>query len=682
MRYRRPLAASVVIVVALQTGSCSEDATEPSGSGSIWVGLTMTGTNLDPDGCKVSLDGGAEHSILAGGSVTFSDVEAGDHLLSLTDLAVGCTVNGENPQTVTVVANQTIDVVFDVTCANQPEVTFDKIAVAVVHGGGEEAVTVKATDADGQEDGWTVVSSDPAKVEASRVGRGILVTGHDPGEATVTVTSDSDVSRSFEVVVYDPMVLAVNDGDLLIKYTDQFDPTYFVPGECHAGLSDIGCASSFHPVTEDGWYALGSLGVGPAQSYDAIIGSPMWMIVVKDAAGGDNPTLMPPDGFTLEYDFHAGDAPWVGAFWRPECPAGYVAMGSVVTSGEYPPVPPSTEAVRCVRADLTKVGRAVQDYDAFLDVGGLSDGNKMALIDDKYVSHPQVVSHDHGVGSFRAWRVTAPTWDDPLDSNAYLETGTFVAIGDATDCGDGVPNDSDQYDDALLISPIENSCWDPEVLVATGRARVLAVKLPVLIDAGEKWLPRLTSWTAPPTFTEPTLVKAMRVPFTLLLTDAYGQKSAIAEDLSSFLLYSPFVVIERTTQFRLFEEWVDANTGAASTVRNIRWTVGTEETETETFSHTAGVSLSVTVGFTFLGLKSSVTAEVSYEFGYETQESFTVFQSTTTGFERTCPAYHTCVTWTDYTRLIVKKLTEQGWLREVANIDYRGGFYYTDTYPR
>jgi len=91
-----------------------------SGDGSLTVNTSTTGSNLDPDGYTVVIDGGAaSQPIATNGSVTFTG-PAGDHQVALSGVATNCTVSGANPRTVTVPAGGTTTTTFSVSCAGTP----------------------------------------------------------------------------------------------------------------------------------------------------------------------------------------------------------------------------------------------------------------------------------------------------------------------------------------------------------------------------------------------------------------------------------------------------------------------------------------------------------------------------------------------------------------------------------
>jgi len=99
------------------TTTFAVSCTATSGNGSLTVTASTTGSNLDPDGYIVSVDGGAaSQPIATNGSVTFTG-PAGDHTVELSGVAANCTVGGANPRTVTVPAGGTASTTFAVSCA-------------------------------------------------------------------------------------------------------------------------------------------------------------------------------------------------------------------------------------------------------------------------------------------------------------------------------------------------------------------------------------------------------------------------------------------------------------------------------------------------------------------------------------------------------------------------------------
>jgi len=91
----------------------------PPSTGGLTVATSTTGSNLDPDGYTVTVDGSASQPIATNGSVTFTE-PAGDHQIALSGVAGNCTVSGANPRTVNVPAGGTAMTTFSVSCAGAP----------------------------------------------------------------------------------------------------------------------------------------------------------------------------------------------------------------------------------------------------------------------------------------------------------------------------------------------------------------------------------------------------------------------------------------------------------------------------------------------------------------------------------------------------------------------------------
>jgi PKD domain-containing protein len=81
------------------------------------VSTSTTGSDLDPDGYTVAVDGGQGQPIGINGSVPFNGLAAGAHNVQLSGLAANCTVSGANPQTVNVPSGGTATAPFSVNCA-------------------------------------------------------------------------------------------------------------------------------------------------------------------------------------------------------------------------------------------------------------------------------------------------------------------------------------------------------------------------------------------------------------------------------------------------------------------------------------------------------------------------------------------------------------------------------------
>jgi hypothetical protein len=81
------------------------------------VTTSTTGSNLDPDGYTVTVDGSSSQAIGVSGSVTFTGLSVGSHTVVLSGVAGNCSVSGGTSRTVMVPAGGTVTVTFCVTCA-------------------------------------------------------------------------------------------------------------------------------------------------------------------------------------------------------------------------------------------------------------------------------------------------------------------------------------------------------------------------------------------------------------------------------------------------------------------------------------------------------------------------------------------------------------------------------------
>jgi hypothetical protein len=107
-----------VNVSAGQTAQMSFSATCTPlsvGSGTLTVTTTTTGSNLDPDGYTLTVDGSTSQAMAINGSTTLT-VPAGVNTVALSGVASNCSVSGANPATVTVAAGGSGTATLAVTC--------------------------------------------------------------------------------------------------------------------------------------------------------------------------------------------------------------------------------------------------------------------------------------------------------------------------------------------------------------------------------------------------------------------------------------------------------------------------------------------------------------------------------------------------------------------------------------
>src|SRR3954471_10173463 len=98
--------------------TCADPGPGPGPApGTLTVTATTSGSNLDPDGYGVTLDGGASQPLGINATLTVPNIPTSSHQVELIGVALNCTVSGTNPRNVTVAAGKTASVAFKVTCS-------------------------------------------------------------------------------------------------------------------------------------------------------------------------------------------------------------------------------------------------------------------------------------------------------------------------------------------------------------------------------------------------------------------------------------------------------------------------------------------------------------------------------------------------------------------------------------
>ena len=192
------------IAISLTMPGCGE-----SGTGvevpALQITASTTGSDLDPDGYAITVDGGARQTIAANGPLTVGSLPAGDHVIQLSGISPNCQVQGENPRTVTVTAGASASADFAIVCTGSSS------------GGGSITVSTSTGGEDVDPDGYTLrldgaergpigstatvtldqLAPGPHSVELAGVAANCQVEGDNP--RSVTVTAGSAVPAAFTV---------------------------------------------------------------------------------------------------------------------------------------------------------------------------------------------------------------------------------------------------------------------------------------------------------------------------------------------------------------------------------------------------------------------------------------------------------------------------------------------------
>jgi WD40 repeat protein len=108
-----------VSVVAEATATASFAIACVARTGIVRVTIRTTGVPLDPDGYRLSVDGGSPQLVPANGDVTLADIREGGHTLTLSDVASHCVVGGTSQNNVTVLFAGTTQSQFSIVCTGK-----------------------------------------------------------------------------------------------------------------------------------------------------------------------------------------------------------------------------------------------------------------------------------------------------------------------------------------------------------------------------------------------------------------------------------------------------------------------------------------------------------------------------------------------------------------------------------
>ena len=132
-------------------------------SGAIRISTTTAGVDLDPDGYRVSVDGGAAAVVGVNDALVVPGLNPGSHVVTLGGAAFNCAVSSANPRSVLVVTGATADVVFAITCtmlALTGQFAFTrpfegKYQIHVMNGDGSRPTRVSDGSADDRDPAWS-----------------------------------------------------------------------------------------------------------------------------------------------------------------------------------------------------------------------------------------------------------------------------------------------------------------------------------------------------------------------------------------------------------------------------------------------------------------------------------------------------------------------------------------------
>ncbi len=210
----REVGLSLFAVAGLVAGlSCGGGDVQAPTTGSIEITTATSGPEPDADGYAVSIDDQAEAPIGTNATLERGGLPSGSHSVRLAGMAANCTVAGENPRDISVPADETTVVTFQITC----------IATT-----GSLEITSSTTGASSDPDGYTL-SLDGNDRGALATNGSVTVDGLTPGNhaaglggvaancqvqgdnpRAVTVAAGASVTAAFAVVCNAPPAVTGN----------------------------------------------------------------------------------------------------------------------------------------------------------------------------------------------------------------------------------------------------------------------------------------------------------------------------------------------------------------------------------------------------------------------------------------------------------------------------------------
>lgn len=272
----RELGLSLLAAATVLTSlSCSGgDITGPT-TATLKITTTTNGADLDPDGYTLNLDAGAPQPIGVNASASLPNLAAGSHSVRLSGLAQNCTVQGDNPRSVTLAGGASADMTFAITCS----ATTGSIQVTTV-------TTGSSLDPDGYSVTLDGRGAWPLGVNTSGTFSGLRSGGHTVGlgdvaancvvqgdnPRDVVVTAGASTVVSFLVTCATPLLTGTvrvttvttgpnQDSDGYVTTLDGSGPGVPVPTHGSAGFNTVPVGT--HTV------ALGGLAINCTVSGDA-----------------------------------------------------------------------------------------------------------------------------------------------------------------------------------------------------------------------------------------------------------------------------------------------------------------------------------------------------------------------------------------------------------------------------
>ena len=117
-----PIVCSLTLILFVACGgdnsptNSNPDTESTVTSGTLDLTISSTGSDIDEDGYVLSINDTSSQNVQTDEKVTISDLSEGNHQVELSDLSKNCSVNGDNPVTISITAGQTTTNTLSVDC--------------------------------------------------------------------------------------------------------------------------------------------------------------------------------------------------------------------------------------------------------------------------------------------------------------------------------------------------------------------------------------------------------------------------------------------------------------------------------------------------------------------------------------------------------------------------------------
>ena len=488
---------------------------------------------------------------------------------------------------------------------HDPELLASSLSLAIVKEGTQEIV-VTALDDEANPEDFTITSGDEGIATVTKTGTTLTVTGVDYGKTTLSITSSSGKKRDIPVNIYNHRFIETDE--LIITFLQTLEWRF-----CrHDGKPWI-----YHPVETDGFHPLGSVEGGQGGLWDfAKTTGKGGVMGVKAKEGHDpnNPPIKHPVDYTAI--IHLRNEPgYKASIWTPIAPAGYVAMGVVVTKGQN--IKPALTAVVCVREDLTIKGTIADNF--------------IVRASDTYTTTWPFTN----TRVWAIWNIEGPVAE--FHENAYLHPGTFVAVNSGDNSNPRAPSDH----------PVMN---------------VLKAKLPMLTEETpfEHYVPRLTGRQTPPDETSPILAREMLVPANIVRDPFYENQDNKGKRIAE----SPFYRLERHVFWKKVQ-FIN-NTSNIEQGGSYKIIHGIETSESEKKWEETGIEISAEAGVSIKGVDAKVTSTISRSMGYETMTGISRLEHTERTVDLRVSPRKAGAIYQQHNRFVLRRHSEDGKSLKIA----------------